>query len=207
MSLLGGCIADAEQHSFADFSHLEDEEAQISAIFNEAIALKRQVREMTVQLAESESQRQAEMVRMDRVVKEKDDVILEMARRNEDTNALREELLSKTSQDNEIQNLRRKLNERSTISPTILGMQGKISLLEEELRRKDEDHRHEKVTLTTQVHTATRSCATQTVQGNAKDRQLAKKTGNDIVLAAKVRALLKDVNHLKFLARRHFSST
>ena len=77
-------MSDVESANFADFSHLEDEEAQVQAIFNEALALKRQVRELSLSLTESESKRQNDTTKIVHLIREKDEATREMNRRSED---------------------------------------------------------------------------------------------------------------------------
>ena len=73
---MSGCIADPE--TAVDFRALEDEESQIQSIFAEALLLKKQCRQLTMQLMEQESHFHREVTRLQRQVKERDSQLLQM---------------------------------------------------------------------------------------------------------------------------------
>ena len=173
-------MSDVESANFADFSHLEDEEAQVQAIFNEALALKRQVRELSLSLTESESKRQNDTTKIVHLIREKDEATREMNRRSEDAVSLRAELMStRSSLQSEIQNLKVQLQEKEseamvplstaknhTDSPVMLAMQGKIALLETEVKKRD-------MLLRSSAKVTTRTVSTQThVEQVAKESPL-----------------------------------
>ena len=207
-------MSDVESANFADFSHLEDEEAQVQAIFNEALALKRQVRELSLSLTESESKRQDDTTRIVHLIREKDEVTHEMNRRSEDALALRAELMStRSSLQSEIQNLRRQLQKKDsevvvpksttkhhTDSPMVLAMQGKIALLETQVKERDELLRSSaKVTRTTSTQTDTEEIERKSPPLLHEQEQ--RREPADQRLRLSVIELLKELRRLKAVTR------
>jgi hypothetical protein len=206
MSVFSGCISDTESN-FADFSHLEDEEAQVQAIFNEALALKRQVRELNLSLTESESLRQNDMARMVHIIREKDEIIQDMTRRSEDAVSLRTELVSiRSSLESEVEKLREQLEEREREmhqhhmrSPAMLAMQGKIAMLEAE--------RDELLRSPSPPTVSTRSIQTETemVEKKAlflKGHKQGRGPADQSKLRLSVMELLKELRNLKAVVRQ-----
>ena len=160
-------------------------------------------------LTESESQRQHDMMRMAKIVKEKEETILEMAQTSEDTVALRTELMAKASLEAEIQDLRSKLREAELKAdhitpqihphnPVMLAMQGKIANLEEAIRERDELLLRDssKVTLTRGTQTNAAALDPPPMWTRQEQRQRPDQSN----LRALVQGLLKEVHNLKAVA-------
>jgi hypothetical protein len=143
MSLLSGCIADPE--TAVDFRALEDEESQIQSIFAEALLLKKQCRQLTMQLTEQESHFHREVTRLQRQVKERDSQLLQMEMEAENEYELKMQSLAKKEEDStrEVIDLKRRLNDitnEAALSGNImLGLQSRIKALEAELQAEYND--------------------------------------------------------------------
>ena len=147
------------------------------------------------------------MTRMVKIVREKDETILEMARASEDTVALRTELMAKASLEAEIQDLQSKLREAELKAahitpqnhphnPVMLAMHGKIANLEEAIRERDELLLRDSSKVTLTRGTQTNAAALDPPPMWTRQEQRNDQSN----LRALVQGLLKEVHNLKAVA-------
>ena len=70
---MSNCVANPDDATL-DFSDFEDEEAQIQAVFREAIRLKRRVKGLTAALSDVEEARSQEIDHLRNVLEEKENM-------------------------------------------------------------------------------------------------------------------------------------
>ena len=131
MSLLNGCVSNPEVDS-CNWRKLEDDEAQLQSIFSEAILLKKRVRVLNQSLSEHEMEAQ----RLHKMIRQRDNVILQMEVEREDdySKKLKDLKVKEVESTQAMLDMKRQLNnavnEAEIANTVIQGMSSRIKALE-----------------------------------------------------------------------------